>query len=267
MLFALPGVPRSAAAKAAMARRYRSTDSLPAVGIDALIVTGTEPLAADLRQEPFWDEMAALTDWAAANTASTVFSCLAAHAAVLHEAGVERRPMGRKLSGVFDVEAAAHALTQGQDRPLATPHSRWNDLDEGELLDAGYQVLTRSNSTGADAFIRDGESLFLFLQGHPEYEADTLMLEYRRDLRRFLLGERPRHPDLPTGYFAPEVEAALNTLAEDTVRRPSLSALSDCARIVRQGPPAARWAKTTRQLYRNWLALVAERVEGTVSAR
>ena len=257
-LFSLPGVPRSDAARAAMATRYASTHSLPATPIDAMIVTGAEPIAADLREEPFWRDMTGLIDWAEANTVSALFSCLAAHAAVLHLDGVERAPLSTKCSGVFPMQAAAHPLTAHQTCPL-TPHSRWNGLDEAKLTKRGYTILTRSEEIGVDAFVRDRQSLFLFLQGHPEYDADTLMLEYRRDVRRFLLGERAAHPTVPTGYFDPKIERALTDLAAETARRPELAALSDCVKILKNAQPSARWRPTTERLYRNWLSLVAER--------
>ena len=266
MLFALPGVPRSEAARTAMAERYRSTDSLPSTPVDALIVTGAEPVAADLKDEPFWPQMAGLIDWAERNTVSTVFSCLAAHAAVLRLDDIRRRPLPAKRSGVFEVQAEAHPLTEGLPALRLVPHSRWNGLDEGELRAAGYRILTRSDAVGVDAFVREGRSLMLLLQGHPEYDADALMLEYRRDLRRFLLGERATHPAVPAGYFDPDVERALIALAAATAVQTSLAALSECARIIRLDPPTARWARTSERLYRNWLALVAARAEA-VAAR
>jgi homoserine O-succinyltransferase len=132
-LFSLPGVPRSAAAQAAMRRRYISTDSLPATPVDALIITGAEPLAGDLRDEPFWAELAALTDWAECNTVSTVFSCLAAHAAVLHLDGLVRQPLAEKCSGVYAVDATTHPLAPYRDASILVPHSRLNGLDEKTL--------------------------------------------------------------------------------------------------------------------------------------
>jgi homoserine O-succinyltransferase len=259
-LFSLPGVPRSAAAQAAMRRRYISTDSLPATPVDALIITGAEPLAGDLRDEPFWAELAALTDWAECNTVSTVFSCLAAHAAVLHLDGLVRQPLAEKCSGVYAVDATTHPLAPYRDASILVPHSRLNGLDEKTLDQLGYQVLTRSDEIGVDSFVRDRNSLFLFLQGHPEYAADSLALEYRRDVRRYLLGERPVHPGLPTGYFAPEAERSLAALAVESVRTRDLSTLTECARILRAHPPAAVWGESTERLYRNWLALIAARV-------
>jgi homoserine O-succinyltransferase len=235
-LFSLPGVPRSAAAQAAMRRRYISTDSLPATPVDAL------------------------TDWAECNTVSTVFSCLAAHAAVLHLDGLVRQPLAEKCSGVYAVDATTHPLAPYRDASILVPHSRLNGLDEKTLDQLGYQVLTRSDEIGVDSFVRDRNSLFLFLQGHPEYAADSLALEYRRDVRRYLLGERPVHPGLPTGYFAPEAERSLAALAVESVRTRDLSTLTECARILRAHPPAAVWGESTERLYRNWLALIAARV-------
>ena len=66
--------------------------------MDALIVTGAEPRAANLRDEPFWDELGFVLDWAAENTISSLLSCLAAHAEVLRSDGVTRRPLAEKAA-------------------------------------------------------------------------------------------------------------------------------------------------------------------------
>jgi homoserine O-succinyltransferase len=52
------------------------------------------------------------------------------------------------------------------------PHSRWNEIPEEALLACGYRVLTRSEDAGVDAFVKQRNSLFVFFQGHPEYDAD-----------------------------------------------------------------------------------------------
>jgi len=43
---------------------------------------------------------------------------------------------------------------------------------------------------------------WLMLQGHPEYEAVSLLKEYKREVRRWRSGERPDHPPVPEGYFS-----------------------------------------------------------------
>ena len=137
----------------------------------------------NLKDEPYWATLSQVVDWARDYTASTIWSCLAAHAAVLHVDGVERRPLADKLFGVFDCEpAASHPMTSDAKSGLRVPHSRYNDLPEQALADCGYRILTRSAVAGVDMFARQDKSFHLFLQGHPEYEANTLLREYRRDV-------------------------------------------------------------------------------------
>jgi homoserine O-succinyltransferase len=259
-LFFLPEIPRSEGARAHMRGAYASTSGLPASSVDALIVTGAEPLGRDLKDEPCWNGLAALADWAAANTVSTIWSCLAAHAAVLRLDGIERRPLRSKLSGVFPVsKASRHPLLSGQlPRPLV-PHSRLNGLCEVELRSKGYTILTRSDDIGVDAFSRQTDSLFLFLQGHPEYDADSLALEYRRDVRRFMLGQRAAYPDVPVGYFDADTEAALRELSHEAAHRQTAGVLSQCAKLIACRPPEQRWSDATLRLYRNWVEFVSAR--------
>jgi Homoserine O-succinyltransferase len=143
--------------------------------LDGLIVTGTEPKAANLVDEPYWAAFSQLVDWASHNTISTIWSCLAAHAAVLHLDRIERVPLREKCIGIFDCDKLAdHPLTANLPPRLAIPHSRWNELSEAALLANGYQVLTRSAAAGIEAFVRQEQSLFLFFPGHPEYGASPL---------------------------------------------------------------------------------------------
>ncbi|HEX4409290.1 MAG TPA: homoserine O-succinyltransferase [Xanthobacteraceae bacterium] len=204
-LFAIPEVPRAPTMRATMAERYRDIAELWDAPLDGLIVTGTEPRATNLAEEPYWDNLTTLVDWAREHTSSTIWSCLAAHAAVLHADGIERRPLKEKRSGVFDCHLAMpHPMTEHFPAPLRVPHSRYNDLSEAELAASGYHILTRSLEAGVDAFVKQDGSFFLFFQGHPEYDADTLLREYRRDAVRFLSGERQSYPPTPADYFTAE---------------------------------------------------------------
>ncbi|MBV9115860.1 MAG: homoserine O-succinyltransferase, partial [Acetobacteraceae bacterium] len=113
--------------------------------LDGLVVTGTEPRAPRLRDEPCWDAAVRTVEWAAAHTSSTIWSCLAAHAAALHLSGVERRPLPTKLCGVFEVaKLADHPLLAHTAPRWGVPHSRCNELPAEELGARGYRVLTQS---------------------------------------------------------------------------------------------------------------------------
>jgi hypothetical protein len=50
-------------------------------------------------------------------------------------------------------------------------------------------------------FVKSRDSCFVFFRGHPEYEAWTLLSEYRRDVARFLARECDHYPEIPQGYF------------------------------------------------------------------
>jgi homoserine O-succinyltransferase len=259
-LFALPRVRRGPEACELMAGRYERAGALPEAGLDGLIVTGLEPRAADLRDEPYWPALTQVIDWTQNTGVPTVWSCLAAHAAVLRSDGVQRRPLPAKLSGVFASEAVADdPLAASAAASVLTPHSRQNGLAEAELAARGYEILTRSPAAGVDAFVRRERGVALFLQGHPEYDADTLAREYLRDVGRFLKGQRPIHPRPPTGYLDAETEASLGALAAVSQRAPSPERLPLYAAALDRAAPRQTWRTSAVRLYHNWLAEVAER--------
>ena len=210
-LFSLPGIPRGPEAQARIAAHYTAYADLMQSRVDGLLVTGCEPVATRLSEEPVWGALTDVIDWAEHNTRSTIWSCLAAHAAVLHLDGIERQPLGKKCSGLFSVERTGeHPLLDGIAEPLLVPHSRWNGLDEAALTAAGYDIVTRSEEVGVDLFTKRWRSLFIYLQGHPEYDEGALRGEYRRDVSRFLGGSTATYPDLPRYYFPSATEAALS---------------------------------------------------------
>lgn len=260
-LYTLPEVPRTEFGRRQVSR-YSRFDDLWTSRHDGLIVTGTEPRAADLEDEPFWGSLTKVLEWAEGHTHSTILSCLAAHAGILYIDGIVRRPIGDKRFGVFEcVRVSDHALTAEAPRSLQMPHSRWNEIPEDALLACGYRVLTRSEDAGVDAFVKQRKSLFVFFQGHPEYEAITLLLEYRRDIGRFLRGERDMYPPMPQGYFDEESVALLTTLQKraQSERREELLAefpLEMTARKVTN-----TWRSTAQRLYRNWLTYIRAQKE------
>src|SRR4029077_8108620 len=206
----LPEIPRGPDARARIARGYWPIETLLAEEPDALIVTGTEPIAARLADEPSLRRLVDLIAWAEEHAVAGVWSCLAAHAVVESIDGIQRRRLAEKRCGVFAHSIlAGHALLDGVSAPLFMPHSRWNELPVEALRPAGYQILSFSPETGADAFVRHEQSLMLFFQGHPEYEDRTLLKEYRRDVGRYLNGQQSHYPTLPHGYLSPEASALL----------------------------------------------------------
>src|SRR6266436_3382454 len=100
--FSLPSVNRSEAAQWRVDAEYTDIADLTHLRFDGLIVTGAEPVAASLPEEPFWQDLTGIIDWAKTNTRSTIWSCLAAHAAVKYLDGIDRHRREAKCSGVYD---------------------------------------------------------------------------------------------------------------------------------------------------------------------
>jgi homoserine O-succinyltransferase/O-acetyltransferase len=257
-LYSLPGVPRNEAGERHIRTYYTSAEKLWDTPLDGLIVTGREPLTPNLRDEPYWDSFVRVLEWAQDNTHSAVWSCLAAHAAVLHMDGVSRIRNEYKHSGIFECEQmSAHPLTAGTPSTFRLPHSRWNGLSEAALAASGYQVLTRSADAGVDTFVKQQKSLFVFFQGHPEYESNTLLLEYRRDVGRYLRGETNTYPLLPRHYFAWQTAAALAGLQQQAMSCRREELLAEVSNVLAETRIENTWQLTAAGIYKNWLQYIS----------
>src|SRR5215469_5722184 len=163
--FSIPELPRSAGGAAYVRQRYEDVGEMLTDRLDGLIVTGAEPSV--LSKEPYWSSIRRVVDWADSHTTSTVWSCLAAHAAALHQDGIQRRRFREKLSGVFEcAKIAQHEIVSDSSERWCMPHSRYHDLPEDELVEKGYCIVARSPEAGADLFVRQRQCLSIYLQGH-----------------------------------------------------------------------------------------------------
>lgn len=256
-LFFLPEVPRGQAGLEHInAGTYWPIEALlrESMPVDALIVTGMEPCAPLLSDEPYWESMGRLLEWAQANTSSSIWSCLAAHAAVEHLDGIRRRRLERKRCGVFaHTTLEGEALLQGVEAPLHIPHSRWNELPLEQLREAGYSILSSSPETGADMFTKQTRSRLIFFQGHPEYEETTLLREYRRDIGRFLRGQQQSYPTLPHQYFSAPALELLDAFEKRALAAPSPDLLADFPAAAIGDTLRNTWGRSAIRIYRNWL--------------
>lgn len=259
--YALPTVPRGDWAGQYVGKHYSTFSGLWDDELDGLIVTGAEPRAAELAQEPYWRSLTQLIDWAQESTVSTVWSCLAVHSAVLHMDGIDRRKLAEKCIGVFaQAKMMEHPLLEGVPSELQIPHARWNEIGEDGLAANGYSVLTRSTDAGVDTFVkRQKTSLFVYFQGHPEYDAYSLLGEYRRDIGRFLRGESEIYPPMPKNYFAAQAENLLAAFQKRAIagRRNELLASFPVEQV--STSLTKTWHKAALTIYRNWISYIAAR--------
>jgi homoserine O-succinyltransferase len=257
-LYALPEVERRPFGQRRVGSFYYSIEQLweqpPEQYPDGLIVTGCEPRTANLREEAYWLSLQRVLAWAQQHERSAMWSCLAVHAAVLVLDGIERVRSPHKHFGVFTCkQVAPHALLAGAPPKLSFPHSRWNGVSADQLTAKGYQVLTRTCDGSVDVFVKQDAGLFVFFQGHPEYQSGSLMGEYRRDVGRYLKGEMETYPLLPLNYFDEETERSLRGIeARARVSRQE-QLLGEVTAVLSGVRIQNTWRSTAVLIYRNWL--------------
>jgi homoserine O-succinyltransferase len=257
--YSLSGVARGRRAAAHLQAGYRPLDELWTTEPDILIVTGSEPLADALVDEPYWAEFVEILAWASARPISVLLSCLAAHAALLALDGLPRSLLPGKCSGVFSHEIAVESrLTEGMDRPALMPHSRLNDVPTRAVAASGWDLVMTSPIGWGAITARRAKAEFLLLQGHPEYSPGQLLREYRRDVVRYLGGERSSPPPVPAGSVAVADEDALARFHRTVVAGHTSIDAFPFDRVGARAPGA--WRGAAQSLYVNWIAGIAAHV-------
>ena len=257
--FAVDAGLRGLKARDYIGRYYESFDDVRAAGLDALIISGANPAQPKMEDEPFWDPLVEVMEWAAGHVCSVVCSCLATHAYLGHFHGVARRRcLPDKRWGVYEHRnLAGHPLVANLNTRFDAPHSHVYEMTRADVEPAGVQVLSESEEAGFHQAVSADGFRFVFFQGHPEYDKVSLAKEYKREVTRFVAREREAYPGYPERYFAPP---ALEIL--DRHRDAVMEAMA------RGAPPPAfpdaeleprldnTWSDTGKAMFNNWLGLV-----------
>ena len=165
--------------------RGSSFDDIKEKQYDGLIITGAPLALIAYEQVTFWDKICEVFDWAEKNVTSTMFSCWAAHAALYHHYGIQRKLRTKKLAGVYQhtPEDPREPLTRGFEEEFNVPHSRYGYIDVADYSTvADLKVIAQSNKAGV-YLVASTNKQQVYLTGHPEYDASTLDEEFHRDLK------------------------------------------------------------------------------------
>jgi len=257
--FSLPELERSADTRDYIDRYYSRFEDLKAAGLDAMIITGANVANPALDQEAFWSPLVEIVRWAEDNVASILCSCLATHALLKHLYGIDRVPLPAKRWGVYShrVAESRHPILREINTRFDVPHSRYNDIPRAALEAHGLAVLAASEQGGVHMAASPDRFRSIFWQGHPEYDVNSLLKEYKRELLRYASGELDAPPRPPENYFLEQAAPLAERFAAETVER------------YRRGeaPPdelerelAAQldntWGDTAKAIVNNWLGLV-----------
>ncbi len=243
--FSLPGLPRSAETEQYIAHYYRTFEQLRSEGLDALIVTGANVTGPELSAEPFWEPLMEVLSWACRRVTSVWCSCLASHAVLQHLYGVRRQPLARKRWGVYRHRKARvrHPLLTDINTSFDVPHSRWNGISRSALEACGVTPLIVDDQDEVHLAVSPDGLRVVYSQGHPEYDLNSLLKEYKREVLRFQRGELAVAPPVPENYFGPEALAVLEAARE--FPEAELCELLDNT-----------WGDTGKAVFNNWLGLV-----------
>jgi homoserine O-succinyltransferase len=257
--FSLPGLARGGDTLEYIERYYSRFEDLQESGLDALIITGANVSNPSLENEPFWNPLMEVIGWAQENVASTLCSCLATHAVLKHFHGIDRQPLPEKRWGVYShrVTAPRHPLLREINTRFDVPHSRYNDISRACLEAENLAVLVESEEGGVHMAVSPDQFRIIYFQGHPEYDTNSLLKEYKREILRFLNGELHQAPPLPERYFSERaariadryVREAEKALWEDRSLPDFLD--SEIAPELDN-----TWGDTAKAIVANWLGLV-----------
>jgi homoserine O-succinyltransferase len=200
---------------------YRTFDDIKDTVLDGLIITGAPVETLPFPQVDYWQELCAIMEWSKTHVYSTMHICWGAQAGLYYHYGVDKYTLPEKLSGVYAhrVLIPTCCLTRGFDDPYLAPHSRYTDVREEDVKNAGLVVVSSSEEAGLYIAASKNRRQ-VFVTGHSEYDHYTLDAEYRRDITK-MPNTKP-----PCNYY-PNNDPA--------------------------NPPEMRWRAHAHLLFANWL--------------
>ncbi len=201
---------------------YKTFDELKDRKFDGMIITGAPVEQMPFEEVDYWPELCRIMEWSRSHVHSTFHICWGAQAGLYYHYGIEKRSLPKKLFGIFehDIARKQSPLFRGFDDTFFAPHSRYTEvLLEDILAKPELELLATSKEAGVFG-VKSADNRRFFIFGHPEYDPDTLALEYFRDVNKGL------DIDVPAHYF-PD---------------------NDPSRA-----PIVRWRSAGQRLYTNWL--------------
>ena len=255
--FTVNGLDREGSALRYTREYYEPFNKIRSTALDGLVLTGANPSNPNLREESFWEEFEEVMIWADASVPTIMCSCLATHAVLNLFHGIERsRCLPGKRWGVYshERENSDHPLLVDMEFEFDAPRSHVYEMTAKQLESSGLRVLAFSED--ADFHIATSSDGFkwIFLQGHPEYDAVSLLKEFNREVQRFVAGTRSDYPEFPFNYLNNSAKYTLNEYRVELIDAlANSSELPDFPEILILPYVRNTWKDHGMVLFRNWL--------------
>ncbi len=201
---------------------YTTFDKVKDRKFDGMIITGAPLDYVKFEDVAYWDEICHIMEWGKTHVHCTFHLCWGAFAALYYFYGLERYDMEEKLSGVYAhrILKKQSPLFRGFDDIFYAPQSRAMGIAEEKITSVPELELMAVSDEAGITIVKTTDSRHFFVTCHTEYDADTLSLEYFRDL------ERGMNPKVPVNYFPDDDPSK---------------------------PPIVTWRSAGQLLFSNWL--------------
>lgn len=202
---------------------YQTFDQVRHRKFDGLIITGAPLDYVKCEDTVYWEEVCEIMEWSKTHVHCTFHLCWGAYAGLYYHYGIEKLDMPRKLFGIYPhkIMKPTSPLFRGFDECFYAPHSRATDVRVSDVEKVPELEILALTEDGSLAMAKTKDSRQFFVTCHPEYDWNTLLLEYERDMAKGLTTV-----DLPVNYFPDD----------DPTRKPIVT-----------------WRSTGQLLYSNWL--------------
>ena len=176
---------------------YKTFDDIKDMTFDGMIITGAPVEHLEFEEVEYWEELCEIMEWTKTHVHSTFHICWGAQAGLYYHYGIKKRPLDKKLFGVFEhrVDYKRSILFRGFDDRFMVPQSRHTTVSEDDIRAVKeLKILATSQEAGVYAVSTENGKQ-IFITGHSEYDDITLANEYFRDLNE------GKPIEIPKNYF------------------------------------------------------------------
>ena len=178
-----------------LATFYEVFDDIKHEKFDGMIITGAPIEQMPFEEVTYWPELTRIMEWSKSNVTSTFHICWGAQAGLYYHYGVPKHALEEKRFGIFPhtKNKTNVNLLRGFDDIFYVPHSRHTETRAADIRKCPcLDILSESDESGV-YLVSALEGRQVFVTGHSEYDVNTLLQEYTRDVEKGEAIQIPKH--------------------------------------------------------------------------
>lgn len=165
---------------------YQTFEEVKHHKYDGMIITGAPVEFLPFEEVDYWRELTEIMEYTKKNVFSTLHICWGAQAGLYYHYGIQKHILPEKVFGVFKhkLRSKKNELVRGFDEEFYAPHSRHTTIRKEDIQAVPQlKILADSEKAGVH-MVCTRDKRQVFVQGHMEYDRETLKWEYERDVKK-----------------------------------------------------------------------------------